>query len=90
MAIVSETSAEEKDRPAVRRTYCDYLIQKAAADGAFDSLPGTGKPLPGIDAPYDDLWWAKEMLRREELGELMRERFRECQNTPTSTSTSTR
>lgn len=35
--------------------------------GEFDDLPGTGKPIPDLDRPYDPAWWAKEWVRREDL-----------------------
>jgi hypothetical protein len=42
-------------------------IRQANEDGAFDNLPGAGKPLPGIDQPYDPDWWAKQLVRREQV-----------------------
>src|SRR5262249_17915721 len=46
------------------------LIQQAKAEGAFDDLEGKGKPIPGIDAPYDPDWWVKKLLEREKLSVL--------------------
>lgn len=40
------------------------------ARGEFDRLPGTGKPIDGLDGPHDELWWVKDKLRREELAAL--------------------
>jgi hypothetical protein len=45
----------------------DRQIRLAAERGAFDDLPGAGKPLPGLDEPDDDLWWVRGYLRREGL-----------------------
>jgi hypothetical protein len=45
-------------------------IQAAQAEGQFDHLPGFGKPIPGIDEPYDELWWVKDKLKREQLSSL--------------------
>jgi len=42
-------------------------IQDAMERGEFDSLPGAGKPIDGLDRPYDPAWWAKEWLRRNRL-----------------------
>lgn len=42
-------------------------IQAAQHEGKFKALPGLGKPIPGIDAPHDENWWAREKLRREQL-----------------------
>ena len=33
----------------------DRAIREAAERGAFDNLPGSGKPLPDT-GPADDLW----------------------------------
>ena len=35
--------------------------------GDFDDLPGTGKPLPDRGELYDDEWWLKDWIRRENL-----------------------
>jgi hypothetical protein len=43
----------------------DEQIRKAEERGAFADLPGKGKPLPGIDAPYDENWWIKSWVERE-------------------------
>jgi hypothetical protein len=42
----------------------ERAIQEAIARGAFDDLPGAGKPLH-LTASYDPDWWAKDLLRRE-------------------------
>jgi hypothetical protein len=38
--------------------------------GSFDNLPGTGRPLPGLDRPRDEMWWVRDKLRREQLSYL--------------------
>ncbi len=48
------------------RSWIDQQIHEAREDGAFDDLPGEGKPLDLTDA-NDPLWWVKSMLRRERL-----------------------
>lgn len=40
-------------------------IREAQARGAFDGLPGAGKPLPGLDAHWSADRWAHEWARRE-------------------------
>jgi len=45
-------------------------IQGAQAEGQFDNLPGFGKRCAAIDEPYDELWWVKRFLRRENLANL--------------------
>ncbi|RMG39955.1 MAG: DUF1992 domain-containing protein [Planctomycetota bacterium] len=42
-------------------------IREAMQQGAFDNLPGFGKPIPGIDEPWDENWWVREKLRRERV-----------------------
>ena len=45
----------------------EKAIREAQERGAFDNLPGQGKPLPGIDGPDDELWWVRGYVRREGL-----------------------
>ncbi len=52
----------------------DYLFKKAAADGAFDNLPGAGQPIADLEEPYDELWWAKKLIEREDLKTIFRDR----------------
>ena len=51
-------------------TWIDRQIREAMERGEFDDLPGAGKPLPGLDEPYDELWWVKRKLRSEGLSYL--------------------
>jgi|SRR5256712_239161 len=48
-------------------SWIEQLIREAQAKGVFDELPGAGKPLPGLDEPYDPMWWVKRKLRDEKL-----------------------
>ena len=48
-------------------SWIDEQIGRAREDGAFDNLSGAGKPLPGIDEPYDPDWWTKRLVRREQI-----------------------
>ncbi len=48
-------------------TWVERQIREAAERGAFDNLPGAGKPIADLDKPHDELWWVKEKLRRENL-----------------------
>lgn len=45
----------------------DRQTRLGRESGSFDGLPGSGKPIPGIDDPHDDDWWIKEKLRREQV-----------------------
>jgi hypothetical protein len=42
-------------------------IRAAQERGEFDNLPGAGRPLPGRNEPYDEMWWIKGFLERESL-----------------------
>ena len=42
-------------------------IRQAQERGDFDNLPGAGKPLPGAGQAYDEDWWLKEWVRREDI-----------------------
>jgi hypothetical protein len=48
-------------------SFVDRRIREAEEAGQFDNLPGSGKPIPGIDDPPDDNWWVKQKLRDEGL-----------------------
>ena len=47
--------------------FTERKIREAQADGAFENLPGFGKPIPGVDQPYDENWWIKDKLKREQM-----------------------
>jgi hypothetical protein len=48
-------------------SHIDRQIREAQERGEFDNLPGAGKPIPGIDGNYDENWWLKELVRREDV-----------------------
>ena len=45
--------------------WVDLQVQKAIERGAFDNLPGAGKPLPPLDD--DPNWWVKKLIEREKI-----------------------
>ena len=51
-------------------TWVERKIREAAERGAFDNLPGAGKPIPDLDKPHDELWWINRTLRDEEMASL--------------------
>jgi DnaJ-like protein len=51
-------------------SWIEELIRQARVEGAFDDLEGKGKPIPGLDAPYDPDWWVKKLLEREKISVL--------------------
>jgi hypothetical protein len=50
-----------------RTLWVDGQIRRAMERGEFDNLPGQGKPIPGLDGPYDPNWWLKRLIEREQL-----------------------
>lgn len=48
-------------------SFAERKIREAQSEGAFDRLPGMGRPIPGIDRPLAENWWVKQKLRREEI-----------------------
>ncbi|GGM52478.1 DUF1992 domain-containing protein [Longimycelium tulufanense] len=61
----------ERKPPGVSfESWVEKQIHEAAERGEFDNLPGAGKPIPGLDKPYDELWWVREKMRRENLSGL--------------------
>ena len=48
-------------------TWVDAQIRAGQDNGAFDNLPGAGKPLPGLNEPYDQDWWVKRKIRDEDV-----------------------
>jgi DnaJ-like protein len=48
-------------------SWIDRQIREATERGEFEDLPGAGKPIPGLDKPFDELWWVKGKLRNEGL-----------------------
>ena len=51
-------------------TWIDAQIRVAMEAGAFDNLPGAGKPIPNLGQEYDPLWWVKQLVRREQISML--------------------
>lgn len=51
-------------------TALDRQIREAQERGAFDDLAGAGKPIPDLDAPHDEMWWVKQLMRREKVSVL--------------------
>jgi Domain of unknown function (DUF1992) len=45
----------------------DRQIREAQEAGEFDRLPGLGRPLPGAGGEYDEDWWVKDWVRREQV-----------------------
>jgi DnaJ-like protein len=56
--------------PSAIARIAENRIREAIEAGELENLPGLGKPIPGIDEPYDPLWWVKGWMKRiaEERG----------------------
>lgn len=48
-------------------TIADNKIREAIEQGAFDNLAGHGKPIAGLNEPFDDNWWVRNWFKRERL-----------------------
>jgi hypothetical protein len=58
----------ERKPPGVSfETWVDRQIREAQERGAFDNLPGAGKPLPDAGRPFDMDRWVVDWARREGL-----------------------
>src|SRR6476646_8417430 len=58
----------ERKHPETRwETWIDAQIRVAREQGAFDNLPGAGKPLPNLGQEHDLLWWVKQLVQREQI-----------------------
>ncbi|AEN08237.1 MULTISPECIES: DUF1992 domain-containing protein [unclassified Streptomyces] len=56
---------ERKPAGVSFESWVDKQIREAEQRGDFSHLPGFGKPLPGLERPYDENWWIKAKLERE-------------------------
>lgn len=70
-AEAAQDEADETGRRATqddhRAAWVEIQIQQAMRSGEFDNLPSAGKPIPGIDGPYDPDWWLKRLIERERI-----------------------
>jgi hypothetical protein len=58
---------ERKPQGLGWESWIDRQIKRARERGEFEDLPGSGRPLPDLDSPFDELRWVKNKLRREQL-----------------------
>jgi len=47
------------------RIVAERRIDAAITAGGFDGLRGAGRPIRGIDEPYDESWWIRGWIARE-------------------------
>lgn len=48
-------------------SWIDRQIREATGRGEFEDLPGTGKPIPDLDKPFDEMGWVRRKLKSEGL-----------------------
>ena len=74
MATAGSDQPGEPAQPVARTTapsmtgiqgIVERQILQAQARGAFDNLPGAGRPLPDSGGPHDENWWLAQHLLRE-------------------------
>ncbi len=58
-------TTERKPASVSFETWVERQVREARERGAFDDLPGAGRPLP--PSAFDDLSWVREKVRREDL-----------------------
>ena len=51
-------------------SWIDLQIREAKERGLLDALPGAGKPQASLADAADPLWWAKQLLKREDVSVL--------------------
>ncbi|MET7646990.1 DUF1992 domain-containing protein [Streptomyces sp. NPDC005426] len=61
---------ERKPAGVSFESWVDKQIRESEQRGDFSRLPGFGKPLEGLDRPYDEAWWIKAKMQREGLSVL--------------------
>jgi len=57
--------SERKPPGVTWESWIDRQIRDAESRGAFEDLPGKGKPIADLDQPLDELWWVRRKLRDE-------------------------
>src|SRR6478752_7635842 len=62
--------AAAKARIEHQQSWVDLQIRQAQERGAFDNLPGAGKPIEGLGAEHDPDWWLKKLVERERIAVL--------------------
>lgn len=48
-------------------SWIDHSIREAQQRGLFKALPGAGKPQANLAEAEDPNWWAKQLLKREDI-----------------------
>ena len=48
-------------------SWVERQVREAIERGEFDNLPGTGKPILGLNGREDENWWIKSKLEHEDM-----------------------
>jgi len=56
---------ERKPAGVSFESWVDKQIRESEQRGDISQLPGFGKPLDSVEAPYDENWWIKRKMQRE-------------------------
>ncbi|GGV94964.1 DUF1992 domain-containing protein [Streptomyces gelaticus] len=56
---------ERKPAGVSFESWVDKQIRESEQRGDVSQLPGFGKPLESLEAPYDENWWIKRKMQRE-------------------------
>lgn len=51
-------------------SFAERRLREAIEEGKFANLPGFGKPIPGIDEPWDENSWVRQKLKDEQINAL--------------------
>lgn len=65
------------DVPDAFGSVVERRIREAMERGEFDDLPGAGKPLPCAGEPYDEMWWVRAWLKRNDVDPVRLRRIRD-------------
>ena len=63
----AEAEERQKARQVDDADRVEYLIRDVMAQGKFDNLKYSGKPIPGLGEAYDPEWWVKGLIQRENI-----------------------
>lgn len=58
---------ERKPLSTSWETWIESQIRVAQEQGAFDNLPGAGKPIPNLNQDFDMTAWVRQLAQREQL-----------------------
>ncbi len=61
---------DRKPRDTTVESWVERRIREAQERGAFDDLPGHGRPIAGLGRTHDDDWWVKRKMRDEGISYL--------------------